>query len=587
MRIAVPVLGASLAAGVAGVMLMAPANASATPLPTPISKPAVKVVPQSELLSRVAGATAGDSTPGAAATPSATPSPSSTSKISPKIIGGTTTTVSTAPWMAQLWYYDDKGTTDTTDDEGFFCGGTVVSPTKILTAAHCVKGYDWKNNGAIVTGTATLASGDTLPSGAVVTGIWRQWNHPSYKVLPSGAVDNDVAVLTLNQPVKATPINITKSDDTTSYRAGTSGTVYGWGRTSSTTQDISDTLRKATLPIDADTACTGFYGSDFVKGHQLCVGNPATGSDTGTVTACNGDSGGPLVVGGKIVGVVSYGVTDCVEKGAYGVFSKVSTFTGAVRAAIDDSNLNDDNKADLFTRRSSDGTGFLYYSLGTKFTAKDDIGDWNGLNLVVQTDLDRDGVQDLIYRVSSTGDVYRMHYDWSADQMINTKIATNWKTRKQIYAPGDVTGDGLPDLLSVDSAGVNWIYPGKNDGTTGPRIRIGGGWQQFNQLRGHGDLTGDGKTDLLARTSDGSVYLYRGTGNAASPFLAKIKVRSWAGFNTLDMVGDITGDGKADLIARKPSGTLYLYPGTGKASSEIFATPITIGNGWQQYGLLS
>jgi hypothetical protein len=54
---------------------------------------------------------------------------------------------------------------------------------------------------------------------------------------------------------------------------------------------------------------------------------------------------------------------------------------------------------------------------------------------------------------------------------------------------------------------------------------------------------------------------------------------------TFDAVGDVTGDGKADFLARTPGGTLYLYPGTGKASSEIFATRVSVGTGFDQYDI--
>jgi secreted trypsin-like serine protease len=574
--------------------LMSSSAGAATALPMPTVKPVAAQPSFATLEKRVAGALAGDDTAGRTAPKSSLSASTGGATVDPKIIGGSQTTITTAPWMAQLWYYDDKGTADESDDIGFFCGGSVVSPTKILTAAHCVrdennKAYNWAANGAIVTGTAQLpttdSAGNTDLHGGTVTGVLRQWNHPSYS--PS-AIDNDIAVLTLGAPVKATPIRMTKSGDTASYAAGTSAKVYGWGRTSSTSQDISETLKTATLPVDSDTTCSGAYGTDFVKGHMVCAGTPATGSDTGTTTACNGDSGGPLVVGGRIVGVVSWGVEDCVAKGAYSVFTKVTTYVGAAYAQIDDTNLSyTDGKADLWERNASTKTGYEQDSKGTSFGARQSWGNWNGVNVVLQADLNRDGIQDLVVRDSGTGAVYWMHYVISSGSWSQTKIFDDWKTRTRIVAPGDVTGDYLPDLLSVDSSGVLWVYPGKGNGTFSARYKSSTNWNQYNSVRGHGDLTGDGLPDLIARSKTGGyVYLLKGTGKTGTgTFAPRIKVRSWASYNGFDAVGDVTGDGKADFLARNSSGTLLLYPGTGKATSEIFATPKSVGTGFQQYDL--
>jgi secreted trypsin-like serine protease len=584
-RIAVPVAAAGVAAAVAAALLTTSAGA-ATALPQPTIKPATSSPSLAELEKRVAGAMAGDDVAGKTSKTSLSASTNtSPSTVDPKVIGGNETTITSAPWMAQLHYYDDRGTSGTSDDIGFFCGGAVVAPTKILTAAHCVKGYNWNANGAIVTGTAQLPSADGSDlHGGTVTGVWRQWNHPSYNAT---TIDNDIAVLTLPVPVKATPIRMTTSGDTTSYQAGTSAKVYGWGRTSSTSDAISETLKTATLPVQSDTTCAGYYGRDFVKGHMVCAGKPATGSDTGTVSACNGDSGGPLVVNNRIVGVVSWGVTDCVAKGAYSVFSKVSSYIGATYPRLDDTNVNGDHKADLWVRNASTKTGYSKNSNGTSFAARESWGNWNGVNVVLQTDFDRDGYQDLVYRRSSDGDVFRTHYVISSGTWSTQQIADNWKTRTRIITPGDVTGDYLPDLLSVDSAGVMWIYPGKGNGTFAPRVKVGSGWNQYNSVRGHGDFTGDGKTDLIARSRSGSyVYLYKGTGKAGSgAFSARVKVRTWGGYNAFDATGDITGDGKADFLARTPGGTLYLYPGTGKATSEIFATRKSVGTDFKQYDI--
>ncbi|AKN69809.1 serine protease [Streptomyces sp. PBH53] len=583
------------AAGLAAALLTTFAG-TATALPEPTAEPVVGQPSQATLEKRIAGALRTDR-PARSSSPSA---------VSPKIIGGGQATISSAPWMAQLWYHDDKNTTDTSDDVSFFCGGTVVAPTKILTAAHCVRednrNYSWQAHGTVVTGTDQLpttdSAGTTDLHGGQATAVLRQWWQPGYDPVDkeTGKYESDLALLTLAVPVKATPIRLVTSGDTASYAAGTQAKVYGWGRTSSTSQDISPTLKTATLTLRSDSTCSGVYDSAYVAGRMVCAGTQS-GSDTGTSATCNGDSGGPLVVGGRLAGVVSWGIRDCVEKGYYSVFTRVGAYVGSAYPQIDDTNLSlfnnkPDAKADLFLRASSTKTGYEKDSSGTSFGARVSWGDWSGVNLVLQTDLNRDGYQDLVYRVGSTGDVYWDHFVLNSARTsgswATTKIFTGWKTRTRIVTPGDVTGDYLPDVLSVDSGGTLWIYPGKGNGTFGSRVQVGTGWNQYNMVRGHGDFTGDGKADLLARkSSTGDLYLYKGTGKSGTgAFATRIKVRSaWTGYNAFDAVGDVSGDGRADFLARTSGGTLYLYKGTGKATSEIFATRVSAGTGFQAYDL--
>ncbi|XUL91115.1 trypsin-like serine protease [Streptomyces galilaeus] len=600
-RFALPVAAAGIAAAVTAAVLTTSAGA-ATALPTPTAKPVVSQPSLATLKKRIAGAEAGDDIAGQTTKKSSRSASTTGTTASPKIIGGTTTTISTAPYMAQLWYYDDKGTTSEADDIGFFCGGSVVSPTKILTASHCVKGYNWAKNGTVVTSATVLPTTDADNNldlhGGQATAVLRQWNHPSYN---AATIDNDVAVLTLSAPVKATPIRLTTNTDTTSYTgtAAKTAKVYGWGRTSSSSEDISETLKTASLPIQSDATCAAAYGSLYIKGHNVCAGEPATGSDATTTAICNGDSGGPLVVAGRIVGVVSWSaddgdattVNDCVVEGTYGVFAKVSAYVGAAYAQIDDGNLSyTDGKADIYARKSSTKVGYELDSKGTSLATRQSLGDWSGVNQVRSADLNRDGFQDWIYRTTA-GAVYWDHFVLNSTRddgsWVSTKIFADWKTRTRIIAPGDVTGDYLPDLISVDSSGVLWIYPGKGNGTFSSPSRVGAGWSQYNALVGHGDFNGDGKADLIARNkSTGAVYLYKGAGKSGTgAFAARIKVRSWPSYNAFDAVGDFTGDGKADLLIRNASGSLYVYPGTGKATSEIFGTAKSLGTGFQQYDI--
>ncbi|MEU9357788.1 trypsin-like serine protease [Streptomyces sp. NPDC048301] len=582
---------AALALGAAALSVV-PAQAET---PQPAGKQSVQhrsTAPQGELLRTVkrstsellSGETAApaekpdartDAEAGADAAPDAT-GPST----DPKIVGGVPAALGEAPWMVQLHYYDDKGTTDESDDEGYFCGGTLVAPAKVLTAAHCVDGLDWETNGAVLGGTTQLPDSGDL-HGGTVTSVWRQWVHPDYD---DAGYDHDVAVLTLGSALPYATLQPAASGDTARYKTGTPATVYGWGRTSSTSNDISPVLLKASVPIAGDSSCSGYFGDDFVAGKMVCAGQPASGQDAGTVSPCNGDSGGPLVVNGRIAGVVSWGVTDCVESGAYGVYAKTAAFAGEVNPRIDDANLNFDDKADLFARLST-GEGFDYYSRGTSLGNRQSVGDWSGIDLVRQADVNRDYYQDYVYR-TTTGELYWWGYDSAAEAYTDHKIGTGWGSLRNITLAGDATGDGIVDVTANDSAGVLWMWPGRGNGTVAPKVKIGSGWSSF-QVWGKGDFSGDGKPDLIARDSSAVLWMYKGTGSATTPFSARVKVGTGWNFTAYVTTGDVTGDGHADFIVRDTAGKLWAYTGSGSETAP-FRTGgrVQLGTGWQSIGLM-
>ncbi|MFF0515744.1 trypsin-like serine protease [Streptomyces sp. NPDC004250] len=582
-RLALPAAAAALALSGA-VLSTVPAQASgATPVPPQPTLTERPTASDAELVRRIQGSGAALQD-GTAAAPGATPDAQAPSgRVDPKIIGGKDATISEAPWMVQLHYYDDKGTSSTADDEGYFCGGTLVAPAKVLTAAHCVYGLDWAANGAVLGGTAQLPDGSDLHGGRVA-GVWRQWVNPTYR--PSTTSGGDLAVLTLNEALPYKTLQPTSSGDNASYANGTPATVYGWGRTDSASQDISPTLKKATVPMRTDATCDAYWGADFVPGQMACAGNPASGENAGTVSPCNGDSGGPLVVNGRIAGVVSWGVKDCVASGAYGVYAKTRSYVAEINARVDDSDLDFDGLADLFARTPG-GTAYEYYSRGDQWPYLADrleLGDWGGVNLVRQADLNRDSFQDYLYRTSD-GVLYDYAFNGD-DRYESVRVGGGWNTMADIRVPGDLSGDALPDLVAKDKAGVLWLYPGKGNGLFGTRARIGGGWTSYT-ITGKGDYNRDGRSDLLARDGSGVLWMYPGTGKAATALGTRVRVGGgWSAYNALATAGDVTGDGRPDLLARDTSGVLWLYKGTGSTGSATFKARVKVGGGWGAFNLL-
>ncbi|HEX6918065.1 MAG TPA: VCBS repeat-containing protein, partial [Phycicoccus sp.] len=154
----------------------------------------------------------------------------------------------------------------------------------------------------------------------------------------------------------------------------------------------------------------------------------------------------------------------------------------------------------------------------------------------------------------------------------------------RVLTAGLWDADGVSDVIVRDAAGVLYLRRGTTSGTFGPPEEIGRGWQVFDLIVPVGDFDGDGNADLLGRAaSDGSLWLYSGDG--AGGFRSSRAVGSgWGGFDAILGVGDFTGDGAVDVVARSPRGYLYLYPGNGRGSWLRYSR---IGSGWYIFDALT
>ncbi|KAF5291621.1 hypothetical protein FQA39_LY14343 [Lamprigera yunnana] len=214
-----------------------------------------------------------------------------------RIVGGDDAEIADFPYQISLEV-----------DGAHSCGGTILNPTKILTAAHCTQQF--------ALNSLTVRAGSSLrEEGGQVVNLLRKIEHPDYDLQTA---DNDVAVVILAQPLELNAevqtIAISYDDD---VPIGTLATLTGWGVTE--TGQRAKHLQKLLVPRAEDDLCKDFYGTLYKTETQTCYGGIRGQS------ACSSDSGGPIVVGVRQVGVVSYGAISC-DGSSPGVYVKLFAF---------------------------------------------------------------------------------------------------------------------------------------------------------------------------------------------------------------------------------------------------------------------
>ncbi|MEV0438910.1 serine protease [Streptomyces spectabilis] len=233
------------------------------------------------------------------------------------IVGGTEVSNDAYPFMVAVL---DKGPGSVKDRQ--FCGGSLVAPDTVMTAAHCLVD---DNRKPVKPKSIQTAVGRTVLSNSKQGQIRNVAKggilvHPRYL---QGKDAYDVAFIQLSKPVRGiSAVKLPTQGTDSLLRPGQKATVAGWGNTDTELTHQPDRLRQVRVPILSHAECRTSYGEYDTK-LNFCAG--VEGKDS-----CQGDSGGPVFrkVPGReapiLIGVVSYG-EGCGDQGAPGVYASTSS----------------------------------------------------------------------------------------------------------------------------------------------------------------------------------------------------------------------------------------------------------------------
>lgn len=241
-----------------------------------------------------------------------------------KIVGGSFTPIESNPWVAALFH----------QRHGFLCGGSLISPCWVLTAAHCFPEGEGTNLQRLSVYLGKNAINETNEDREQTFTVEKVIIHQKFN---ESDLNNDIALVKIRSrnggcAVRSASVRtVCLPPFHTELPAGFQCSIAGFGRERFTAWYYSQYLKEAEVNLLSQTDCKSktYYGDQITK-NMFCAGSPDWSTD-----ACKGDSGGPLVceASGRmfLFGVVSWG-EGCAAKNKPGVYTKVTNYNKWIAA---------------------------------------------------------------------------------------------------------------------------------------------------------------------------------------------------------------------------------------------------------------
>ncbi|CAH3026001.1 unnamed protein product, partial [Porites evermanni] len=237
-----------------------------------------------------------------------------------RVIGGQDAKPGAWPWQIQL---QRSGR--------FICGGSLISSTWVVTAAHCVAGSSNPSSYKVVVGDHNRNANEGTEQ---TIGVRKVMSHPDYN---KPRLSSDIALLQLSSPAKLServnPVCLPSHDS--DVPTGSTCYITGWGKIKHP-GGSHPILQQAMMPPIDNAKCKQRIQASGISiaftSQMLCAGVENT-----ILSGCHGDSGGPYVclnADGKtytLHGAVSWGSGRCDAKQLFTVFARVTQFRAWIK----------------------------------------------------------------------------------------------------------------------------------------------------------------------------------------------------------------------------------------------------------------